>query len=59
MSAGIVAEAVLGALLARREAAFAPGNDKVWGEGNWIACDRCPDAVGFPSFHHREFHPGD
>jgi hypothetical protein len=41
-----------------RDAYFAPGNDHLWGDGEWVKCyePRCRDDRGLPSFHHRLFH---
>lgn len=43
-------------VLADRHERFRKGNDKVWGEGNWIMCGQCEDGMGYPAFHHRDFH---
>lgn len=37
---------------------FAPVNDQIWGEGNWIECTDCLDDIGRPSFHHKNYHRG-
>lgn len=50
------AEGVLEAICERRDQVFGPGNDKVWGPGEWVRCADCPDATGFPSYHHRAVH---
>jgi hypothetical protein len=42
--------------MADRDERFKPGNDKVWGEGNWIRCEGCPDSLGYPSYHHKDAH---
>jgi len=40
-----------------RDARFAPGNDKIWGEGNWVKCAICPrDATGRLTYHHKNYH---
>ena len=42
---------------AERDAHFAPGNDYIWGEGNWIRCAICPlDSAGFEVYHHKDHH---
>jgi hypothetical protein len=46
------------AILAERRARFGPGNDELWGPGNWVECAQCPDSFGFPAFHHRLAHDG-
>lgn len=36
---------------------FAPGNDKIWGRGNWIACGYCPrDSMDRKVYHHINNH---
>jgi len=45
------------AFLLDRDERFREGNDKLWGAGNWIRCDRCLDTLGYPAYHHREAHP--
>lgn len=37
---------------------FSELNNRLWGEGNWEECYKCPDSFGFPSFHSREHHKG-
>jgi len=39
-----------------RDDRFRLENDRVWGPGNWISCPSCPDALGKPSYHHRDAH---
>lgn len=40
-----------------RDRRFAPGNDRIWGEGNWIRCPICPyDSRGFEVYHHKDAH---
>ena len=40
-----------------RDIRFAPGNDAVRGEGNWVRCSDCPhDAMGQPVYHHKDYH---
>lgn len=40
-----------------RDARFAPGNDRIWGAGNWIRCSICPhDSLGREIYHHRGHH---
>lgn len=52
----VVAIAVRSVLTYRREH-WAEGNDKVWGEGNWVECHQCElDHSGFPVFHHKDHH---
>ncbi len=43
--------------LVDRDARFAPGNDKVWGKGQWVRCDTCVDSLGYPAYHHKNHHP--
>lgn len=47
---------VVDALLIDRDEHFKIGNDRLWGEGNWIRCDTCADGAGMPSYHHKDFH---
>lgn len=35
---------------------FAPGNDDIWGKGNWIMCTQHNCMNRKPVFHHRDFH---
>lgn len=38
---------------------FAPGNDEIWGEGNWIRCSICPhDYYDREVYHHKDAHAG-
>lgn len=40
-----------------RDAIFAPKNDELWGEGNWIRCPQCPrDSDGREVYHHVNAH---
>lgn len=40
-----------------RDIWFAPGNNALWGEGNWVRCSVCPhDEAGCEVYHHKEFH---
>lgn len=40
-----------------RDRRFAPGNDQVWGPGNWVRCPTCPhDSLGREVYHHRDAH---
>jgi hypothetical protein len=40
-----------------RDARFAPGNDKLWGPGNWIRCPICPhDYFDHEVYHHKDAH---
>jgi hypothetical protein len=40
-----------------RDARFAPGNDKLWGPGNWIRCPTCPhDYFDHEVYHHKDAH---
>lgn len=41
-----------------RDEHFAPGNDRIWGAGNWVRCETCPpDSNGQGVYHHRAAHP--
>lgn len=42
-----------------RDMRFKEGNDRAWGEGNWIRCHTCLDGFGYPSYHHKDVHQGD
>ena len=44
------------AVLAERDERFGPLNDRIWGAGNWVRCERCPDSLGLPSYHHVKAH---
>lgn len=35
---------------------YRPGNDALWGPGNWVMCMTCPPAGGRPVFHHKDAH---
>jgi hypothetical protein len=50
------ADAAIDVLLKWRDDHFEDGNDKVWGQGNWVRCSDCPDGTGLPSYHHRDTH---
>lgn len=40
-----------------RDARFAPMNDRIWGEGNWLRCPTCPlDDNDRQVYHHRNAH---
>lgn len=40
-----------------RDARFTTGNNKIWGEGNWIRCSTCPkDHYGREVYHHKNAH---
>lgn len=42
-----------------RDARFAPINNRIWGEGNWVRCAQCPrDDRGNEVYHHKEAHNG-
>jgi len=41
-----------------RDARFAPLNDRIWGEGQWVRCSTCPpDGEGGAVYHHKNAHP--
>jgi hypothetical protein len=41
-----------------RDARFVPGNDRIWGPGNWVRCPTCPrDSAGNEVYHHKDAHP--
>jgi hypothetical protein len=31
-------------------------NDRIWGKGNWVQCNRCLDSFKKPSYHHKDYH---
>jgi predicted RNase H-like HicB family nuclease len=40
-----------------RDEHFAADNDRIWGAGNWVRCQRCPpDSNGQGVYHHRNAH---
>ena len=40
-----------------RDARFTPGNDRIWGPGNWYRCPICPhDSEDREVYHHVEAH---
>ena len=40
-----------------RDARFTPGNDKIWGEGNWVRCSVCEhDSKDREVYHHKDAH---
>lgn len=57
-SGRLAAEIAYNTVLNHRDELFGPGNDEVWGAGNWMRCDQCIDHLGLPSYHHVSVHSG-